>query len=1643
MTHRNRRLTAQRNLNPSQLSAGGKGNSLGQLRLTVERLESRCLPSSGNQSPSIPIIYPADGGPPYRPDRILVRFASATEPKLVSGTSLYRLVPSVPGLYVIQVNAETNVETALAAYLQDPGVIYAERDYVVQADRIPNDPLFNQLWGLNNTGQTGGTPDADIDAPEAWDVSTGGISNSGRGPVIAVIDTGVDYTHPDLAANIWTNPNEIPNNGLDDDGNGYVDDVRGWDFVNNDNDPMDDNDHGTHVAGTIAAVGDNGIGVVGVNWKAQIMPLKFLDSLGFGSISDAVLAVDYSVRMGAVVSNNSWGGRANSQALLNAIDRARAAGQVFVAAAGNRASNNDSTPHYPSNYDLDNIIAVAATDDNDQLASFSNFGQRTVDLAAPGVNILSTLPGNTYGSFSGTSMATPHVAGVAALLRDFKPNMSYRAIIDAILRSVDVVPALAGRVSTGGRLNANKALAIIQPASVLQVSLPSPGIYTEGQDLIFGVKFSKRVFVSGSPSLRFDFNGQVGVSRIAVYNGGSGTDTLTFRYTVQPDDNAPNGITIVSPILLPARSAITDSFGFSAVLTFQDIDASGIVLDTPPRILAVAANRNGQNPWFKAGDTIIFAVTFTEPVIVTGNPELKLQVGPFNRSATYVSGSGTSTLLFGYVVQTGDEDRDGVTVLSPLDLSNGAQIKDTGGTPARLNFTPPDTSGILVDGVPPQITSLYAPLPGIYGQGQVLTFIARFNEPVLVVGQPSLSIVVGSSNRTASYVSGSGSNLLTFQYIVGPNEQDLDGITIKNTLQLQLPNDLVRDVAGNQTLIDFTPPDSSSVLVDSLPPSIVSISPVNTGTFRLGSAIDLLVRFSEPVILSNSANTAPYLSLRIGAFDRQATYVSGSGSNVWRFRYTVQAGDLDTDGIDVQSLNTNGTNLRDQAGNDANLTFSPINLGSVLVDGIIPTVVQVNLPAADIYRAGQVLSFAVFYDEPVAVSGGPNVPTLALRIGNSIRQANLTSAVLDRLIFQYTIHTGDDDLDGIEVLSPILLNGATIRDAAGNDANLNLPALDTSGIRIDAGGPTVVSVIGPPNGVYRVGQALDLRLIFSENAVVIGTPTISLTIGNRVVDAEYIQGSGTTTLVFRYVVAIGDSDTDGISYGNAVNLNGGSIRDAAGNPATLSFIPPDTANVKVDGVAPSIVSVQGPAPGYYGIGMAMFFQVQFSEPVIVSGANLPRLQIFAGPESRFASYWTGSGSANVTFRYVVQEGDPSGPVSIGSFLDLQGGQITDSVGNALTQTVFSPGSTGANLDGVRPQVLSVITPAPGTYSDGSILEFGLLMSEVIVADTSLGAPSLLVQIGNQIRSASFVGIGPANFVRFRYVVQPGDVDTDGIRLLGINLNNVRLLDVAGNAASINVSPQDLGQVLVDAQPPTLVRVIGPTARTYRLGESLQFTVEFSEPVNVSGGSPRLGLALGSQMGFADYVSGSGSTRLLFQYRVQPGDLASSVQVRSPLLLNGSSIQDGVGHNAELSFPSFFVPGVRIDAVAPKIQRVMPPSSGNYRTGQTLEFRVLFDEPVVVQTSGTIRPYLLLRIGSTSRRAVYSSGSGTNTLIFRYTIAASDRDTNGIQVNGTIYQPSGTRISDLAGNAAQVRFAPPSLVGLLVNAGLTSWLGPRR
>jgi serine protease len=440
---------------------------------------------------------------------------------------------------------------------------------LVAPDATPSDPAVGSQWGLTA-----------INAPQGWNVARG----TGQ-TVVAVIDTGVDLTHPDLAANLWRNPGEIAGNGHDDDGNGYTDDVSGWDFAGNDNTPTDERGHGTHVAGIIGAVGNNGVGGSGVAWTTRIMSLKIFDANGRGSTLGGARAIDYAVRNGAKIINCSWGGSGADPELAAAIARAQTAGVIVVTSAGNDGRSNDTNAEFPANYarTYDNLVAVAATSQSG-LANWSNFGTGSVALAAPGTSIVSTARGGGTTTKSGTSMAAPFVSGALAVLWDANPAWTYQQVLAKLRASVEVQPALAGKVSTGGELDLAKLLdapanppVVVPPVAPPPASPPASGVRWAGAGarvvsgqfagsaagtfdrvrVVFDKKMNAPTFTASDVTLTGPA-GRIGVSRVSVV---AGTNNTTFDVTFPRQTAAGSYTVTVGPDVWDVTAQRMDQSG--------------------------------------------------------------------------------------------------------------------------------------------------------------------------------------------------------------------------------------------------------------------------------------------------------------------------------------------------------------------------------------------------------------------------------------------------------------------------------------------------------------------------------------------------------------------------------------------------------------------------------------------------------------------------------------------------------------------------------------------------------------------------------------------------------------------------------------------------------------------------------------------------------------------------------------------------------------------------------------------------------------------------------------------------------------------------------------------------------------------------
>ena len=749
---------------------------------------------------------------------------------------------------LVTLGDNTDVFDAIKQWSSFDWVEYAEPNYLLtKATTEPNDPFFDDLWALENTGQSGGTVDADIDASTAWDISVGSDDI-----VIAHLDTGVDYNHVDLVANMWVNPGEIPGDGIDNDDNGYIDDIHGIDTASNDSDPFDGDSHGTHVAGIAAATGNNEIGVSGVAWNAKIMALKFLDDFGSGTTSAAIQAIDYMTMMkrdygvNIVVSNNSWGGGGFSQPLLRAIEASNQEGILFVAAAGNDSTNNDSLPYYPASYDLEGILAVAATNRNDQLAGFSHFGATSVDLAAPGVSIFSTLPNDSYGTDEGTSMATPYVSGAVALLAGISPSSTIGELKEIILDSVDAIPSLTGRTVTGGRLNVGQALESI---------VDSGDFYTfsaqAGDNLTITVK---KPFAGNAefenildPAVElFDPSGS-----LVPYTNTSGAETLSHvatssgDYTVRVFSSNQFG-----EYLLSVDGNTSDPQTFIVDSTSPE---NGATLSSAPGRYEVNFNRPISISSLQPGDFLVNGVPATSVAVIDGNTaeiQANFQIG----INTVLVAPGAITDIQGNAIQSFSSefsvDRSGPRIVSST-VSEGDEVA-AGDLVIEIGFNEAIDSESL-NGTEP------------------------LDRAVSLEG-----VITGSLPKSTTYISATN----TVRIVVGSLPED--------DFTLTLDSDLLRDLVGNRL--------DGEIISSPLPPNI-------SGNGAPGG--DFVVQFSsdiqQQIEVDDFVRLAPLGSFAYGSVGRTGIITSSNDTDAYHiFRHagetlTFVATPGDTIGNDLLS----------------------------------------------------------------------------------------------------------------------------------------------------------------------------------------------------------------------------------------------------------------------------------------------------------------------------------------------------------------------------------------------------------------------------------------------------------------------------------------------------------------------------------------------------------------------------------------------------------------------------------------------------------------------------------------------------------------------------------------------------------------------
>ncbi len=1090
------------------------------------------------------------------------------------------------------------------------------------------------------------------------------------------------------------------------------------------------------------------------------------------------------------------------------------------------------------------------------------------------------------------------------------------------------------------------------------------GIYGIGDTLVINVGFNEAVTVTGTPQLTIETGN---ADAVINYISGTGTGALNFQYIIS-NGHVNSDLDYVSNSSLALNSgSIKDAASNNAILTLSTPGESGSLANTKAIVVdgipasVVSVSSTSDNGAYKIGDEVVITVQFNEVVTVTGIPQLILETGSNDGVASYSIGSGTNTLSFIYTVTVSHASSDlEYNSNTSLALNNGV-VQDLAGN--NVNLTLPTVSetgslatnkALIIDGVFATVDSVSAiTANGYYKAGDTLSITVHFDENVNVTGTPQLVLETGSNDATIYYTSGTGTSILTFQYIAGEGHLNTD-LGYVNTSSLSLNNGLIRDIAGNDATLTLADPGVSgslsankALVVDAISPSVVSVSSSElNGMYNIGDTLEITVNFSE-VVVANISNGSPRITLETGAVNAVVDYSRGSGTNALIFDYIVVRDHTseDLDYINTAALSLNSSTISDLSGNSAVLILpAPSASGSLsanknlIVDGIIPTVISsISTNLLDgTYKIGDTLGIAMNFSESVTIAG---TPQLTMETGVSDGIANYASgSAASTLIFNYIVAQGhfSNDLDYVSA-SGLSLNNGTILDIAGNNANLNLPVPGTASsfsankaIVIDGIVPSITSVSSPDeNGTLTFGTTVGITVTFDEVVTIAGTPQLSIETGINDATLDYSSGSGSPTITFNYTVAAGHISTDlGYISSSSLTLNGGSINDAAGNNAGLTMADPDSegslsANKTfvIDGIVPVMTSVTSSlADGNYMVGDTIPVASLFDDNVYVIGNPQISLVTFSDNTNTIVDYSSGSGSSSIIFNYIIGLGHQSDDLDYSNTtaLTLNGGSIRDISGNNATLTLIPPGSTGslsANkslvVDGGAPVVDSVTSSTlNSTYIVGDTIIINVIFSEPV---TVTGAPTLILETGDNDAVSSYTRGSGTSAIKFSYIVSEGDFTDDlgYINQNALELNQGSINDAAGNNMVLVLpEPDSTGSLsfnkalIIDGILPFVNSVTSLDSNgTYIFGDTIDIAMNFSEQVNVTE-SPQLILETGSNDVSIPYLSGTGSTTLVFRYIVESGhsSLDLGYETDSSLVLNGGSITDSAGNRSLLNLP---------------------------------------------------------------------------------------------------------------------------------------------
>jgi len=1067
--------------------------------------------------------------------------------------------------------------------------------------------------------------------------------------------------------------------------------------------------------------------------------------------------------------------------------------------------------------------------------------------------------------------------------------------------------------------------------AISSVSKPADGRYKAGQNLDFTATFNEKAMVGGTPAIALTIGSTV---RNASYVSGSGTSALLFRYTVVSGDNDTDGITVAPAIGLNGGT-ITDTLGNNASLGFTAPNTSGVLVDATPPTAALTYSPASAA---KSGSKVTITATFSEPMAASPPPKIAISAvtGGTALAPTNMTMLNATTYTYLYTVQAGNGTAN-VTMSVGTDLAGNV-----------VTAAPTDGATFTVDNTAPTAAITYS--ASAVKLGGALTITATFNELMAASVLPKLAIsaVTGGTALAATAMTNTGDNK-TYTYVyTGQAGNGAATVTLSAGT----------DVAGN--LVIATPTSGASFTVDNTAPkAAITYSP--SGVVKAGTTLTLTATFTEamadvpapqPQFSVSGGNTASGVPMnRVSATQYTASYVVGAGS-----------------GTATVAL-SNGT---DVAGNV--ITAAPTSGATFTVDNTAPTASITYSPAGPV-KQGTTLTMTATFSEAMAASP---VVQFAVSGANSVVPTNMTKTDATHYSGSYVVGPGD---------GTAIVTLSTGTDVAGNP----ITATPTSGatFTVDNTGPAISTVTPPPAGSYKAAKTLDFTVNFTENATVAGTPTIGLTIGSIAHTASYVSGSGTSALLFRYTVASGDNGAVGIAAPASINLNGGTIKDALSNNASLGFTPPDTSAVLVDNTPPTAALTYSASA--VKLGGALTITATFNEPM---GSTAPKIAISAvtGGTALAATTMSKTDATHYAYVYSGQAGNGTAMVTLSVGTDL--------AGNVVSATPTSGASF--TVDNTAPKAAITYSPT-GVVRAGTTLTMTATFTEAM-ADVPAPQPQFSVTGGNTASGVAMTRVSATQYTA-SYLVGAGSGTATVAFSTGI--------DLSGNV--ITAAPSSGATFTVDNTAPTASITYSP-AGPVKQGTPLTLTATFSEAM---ADSPVVQFAVSGANSVAPTnMIKTDATHYKGSYIVGPGDGTAIVALSTGTDAAGNSV------TATPTTGATFI----VDNTGPAISSVTPPAAGSYKAAKTLDFTVNFNESATV--AGT--PTIGLTIGLGSRNASYVSGSGTTALLFRYTIAAGDNDTDGIAVASPISLNTGGSIRDALGNDADLNFTPPDTTKVLVD-----------